>query len=315
MEVIARESVVTDKFAHPTITADGSVRAYVEVQALTTLWLNTGTLCNLTCENCYIESSPSNDRLVYLTVSDVLGYLQEIGEHRLPVEQIGITGGEPFMNPDIIPIMEACLDRGLSLVVLTNAMRPMMKHADALLSLCERFKEQLTMRVSIDHHDKQLHQEERGVQSWRPMVKGLRWLSDHGFVLHVAGRTRWGGSEVEMREGFQRLFTELNVSVDAHDPDALTLFPEMDEHVDVPEITTACWGALNVDSNSMMCANSRMVVKRKGQTTAEVVACTLLPYQQEFSLGQRLIDALSPVNLNHPHCARFCVLSGGSCLS
>jgi hypothetical protein len=25
------------------------------------------TLCNLACENCYIESSPENDRLVYLT--------------------------------------------------------------------------------------------------------------------------------------------------------------------------------------------------------------------------------------------------------
>ena len=54
------------KFRDPYQTADGSVRAQVALERLDTLWFNTGTLCNLACENCYIESSPTNDRLVYL---------------------------------------------------------------------------------------------------------------------------------------------------------------------------------------------------------------------------------------------------------
>jgi MoaA/NifB/PqqE/SkfB family radical SAM enzyme len=43
-----------------------------------TLWFNTGTLCNITCRNCYIESSPSNDRLVYITAREVEDYLDQL---------------------------------------------------------------------------------------------------------------------------------------------------------------------------------------------------------------------------------------------
>jgi hypothetical protein len=56
-----------------------------------------------------------------------------------------------------------------------------------------------------------------------------------------------------------------------------------------------------------------MVVKRKGAPSPAVLACTLLPYDEQFELGPRLADALAPVKLNHPHCAKFCVLGGGSC--
>ncbi len=56
-----------------------------------------------------------------------------------------------------------------------------------------------------------------------------------------------------------------------------------------------------------------MVVKRKGAERPAVVACTLLPYDPQFELGPRLADAAGAVKLNHPHCARFCVLGGGSC--
>ncbi len=65
-------------FADPEWTADGSPRAKVRLERLETLWFNTGTLCNLACENCYIESSPTNDRLVYLSREEVAGYLDEV---------------------------------------------------------------------------------------------------------------------------------------------------------------------------------------------------------------------------------------------
>ena len=66
------------KFSDPLVTAKGEKRAHVALRALETLWFNTGTLCNLTCRNCYIESSPRNDRLVYLTAAEVTAYLDEI---------------------------------------------------------------------------------------------------------------------------------------------------------------------------------------------------------------------------------------------
>jgi hypothetical protein len=62
-----------------------------------------------------------------------------------------------------------------------------------------------------------------------------------------------------------------------------------------------------------MCASSRMVVKRKGAARPAVLACTLLPYDPQFELGATLAEAACAVQLNHPHCAKFCVLGGGSC--
>lgn len=310
MQMIATQS---GKFVDPRITADGEPRATVAPLALETVWFNTGTLCNLTCANCYIESSPHNDRLAYLTRAEVVAFLDEIVAERLPVREIGMTGGEPFMNPDILPILGECLDGGFEVLVLTNAMRPMMKSAAGLETLRDRHGDRLTLRVSLDHHDRARFEEERGRRAWTPTLKGLRWLSEEGFRVAVAGRTRWGGEEVSLRRGFQKLFDSEGIRVDAADPRALVLFPEMDAAEDVPEITTACWDILGVDPAAVMCATARMVVKRRGAPAPVVVSCTLLPYEEAFSLGATLKASLVPIALNHRHCARFCVLGGGSC--
>jgi len=309
------QMIVTDRgaFQDPEFTADGEHRATVAPVRLETLWLNTGTLCNLTCENCYIESSPENDRLSYLSRTEVQAYLDEIASTDLPVREIGITGGEPFMNPDILAIIEDCLEQGFEVLVLTNAMRPMLKCARGLEALADRFGSRLTLRVSLDHHERSFHEQERGRRSWIPTMEGLKWLSDRGFELNVAGRTRWGDDESALRAGFERLFEAEGIRVNAWDERVLVLFPEMEESSAVPEITTACWDILDVNPADMMCATARMVVKRRDASAPEVVACTLLPYQEEFSLGATLAESLVPVALNHPHCARFCVLGGGNC--
>jgi uncharacterized Fe-S cluster-containing radical SAM superfamily protein len=279
------------------------------------LWVNTGSLCNLTCQHCYIESSPRNDALSYLSRAELAVYLRELGRLDHGTATIGFTGGEPFMNPDLLGMLEDSLGAGYTALVLTNAMKPMRKCRDGLLALRARYPERLTIRVSVDHHRPELHQEERGRRSWTPMLEGLRWLSDHGFALSVAGRTRWGDDETDLRAGFAELFEREAIAVDAHNPAGLVLFPEMDEQAPVPEITVDCWSILGVDPGDMMCASSRMVVKRRGAAAPAVVACTLLPYDPAFELGPRLADALDSVPLNHPHCARFCVLGGGRCTS
>jgi len=301
------------KFSHPDVTAKGEKRARVGMTGLHTLWFNTGTLCNLACINCYIESTPTNDRLVYLSHNEAVSYLDEIRDQDLGTKEIGITGGEPFMNPDILDIMETSLERGFNLLVLTNAMRPMMKCADGLIRLKETYGERMTLRVSIDHFKPELHEEERGPNSWEPMMKGLKWLSESGFNIDVAGRTRWGEEEAELRDGFAAFFAENSIAIDARDTKQLILFPEMEENNNVPEITTACWSILGVNPADMMCASSRMVVKHKGDQKPSVQACTLLAYDQQFNLGETLKEALKPVSLNHRFCAKFCVLGGGAC--
>ena len=301
------------KFCDPAITAAGEKRASVAFDGLDTLWINTGTLCNLTCANCYIESSPINDRLAYITAPEVATYLDEIEALALGTTEIGFTGGEPFMNPDIIVMLDDGLSRGHRVLVLTNAMRPMRRHEAALLDLRERFGEALTIRVSVDHYTQDLHETERGANSWHRTIEGLVWLARNGFRIDVAGRTQWGESEEAMRTGFAALFAAHDIPIDAADPARMVLFPEMDATVDVPEITEQCWSILGVAPSDIMCASSRMVVKRKGADKPAVVACTLLPYDSEFELGETLAEARDPIMLNHPHCAKFCVLGGGAC--
>jgi uncharacterized Fe-S cluster-containing radical SAM superfamily protein len=301
------------KFRDPFVTADGARRAQVALRSLDTLWFNTGTLCNLTCRHCYIESSPKNDRLAYLSAAEIVEYLDEIAALGLGTRLIGFTGGEPFMNPQLPAMLELALACGFRTLVLTNAMKPMRKMQPALLALRDRYGERLAIRVSIDHYGPAVHEAERGRRSWRPTIEGLAWLAANGFAVAVASRRLSGEPETALRRGFAQLFAELGVAIDAADPAALTIFPEMDESAEVPEITEACWGLLGKSPDSVMCASSRMVVKFKGAARPTVIACTLLPYDPRFDLGPSLAGALGLVPLNHPHCAKFCVLGGGAC--
>ncbi|WP_297775699.1 radical SAM protein [uncultured Roseovarius sp.] len=303
------------KFQNPERTAKGEARASVPLSHPETLWFNTGTLCNIECCNCYILSSPSNDALVYISESEVRDYLEQARARAWPLREIAFTGGEPFLNPEMIGMARAALDGGYEVLILTNAMRPMMRKTmrAGLLELVTTWGDKLTLRISVDHWSEALHDEERGAGAFAKTLEGMCWLRDHGVRMTVAGRTVWGESEAQSRAGYAAFYAEHGFEIDAYDPAATVLFPEMDEAADVPEITTACWDILGKRPEDIMCASSRMVVKRRGAARPAVVACTLLPYAPEFELGETLAEAERDVALNHPHCAKFCVLGGASC--
>ena len=301
------------KFRDPMVTAKGEERAVVALTRLQTLWFNTGSLCNITCKNCYMDSSPTNDDLVYLSLDDVRGYLDEIADEGLPVEEIAFTGGEPFMNKDLPAMLAESLGRGYRALVLTNAMKPLHHRRAELLELKARHGDALALRVSIDHFTQARHEAVRGEKTWAPMVTELRWLAENGFNLAIAGRTCWDETEDEARAGYAALFAAEAIPVDAGDPARLVLFPEMDVNVDVPEITVHCWDILGIKPETIMCATSRMVVRKKDAASPVVVPCTLLPYDKEFELGTDIKESAGGVRLNHPHCAKFCVLGGASC--
>jgi sulfatase maturation enzyme AslB (radical SAM superfamily) len=292
------------KFGDPLVTAKGEPRARVALGRLDTLWINTGTLCNLACKSCYIESSPTNDALVYPTLAEILPYLDEAVS--LGTREIGFTGGEPFMNREAPAMIAEALGRGFEVLVLTNAMRPMRRFESVLEDLP---RERLTMRVSLDHHSPAVHEAERGAGSWTIALEGLRWLEAAGFRTAIAGRQLPGETLDEARSGYADLCRREGLAAEA----GLVLFPAMDSAADVPEISTGCWDILHVEPAAMMCASSRMIVKAKGAARPHVVACTLLPYDPRFALGPTLAGAAREVPLNHPHCARFCVLGGASC--
>lgn len=298
------------KFSDPQKTIAGKDRASVHLNKIRTLWVNTGTLCNLSCQNCYIESSPTNDRLEYFANHDLKRFLDELKEKI----EIGFTGGEPFLNPEMIDMMRSALSAGHHVLVLTNAMLPLLKTQKSLLQLKQDYPDKIQLRVSLDHFEKEKHESERGPRTFDRAMEGLSWLSQKGFPFSIAARLSLeDNDEQRMRMGFQQLMDSHSIPFDALKPDRLVLFPEMDASLDVPEITTECWEILGKKPDEIMCASSRMLVKRKGDPQVKVMACTLLAYDDEFVMGESLEEAKRVVYLNHPHCSKFCVLGGASC--
>ncbi len=122
-----------------------------------------------------------------MTRAEVAAYLDEIGRDGWPVSQIGFTGGEPFMNPDIIEMLGDALARGHSALVLSNAMQPMLRPRirDGLLGLRASHGDRLVMRVSLDHYTRELHEQERGPDTFDKTVEGIDWLAREASRLHL----------------------------------------------------------------------------------------------------------------------------------
>ena len=303
-------NLLDNKFKDQKVTADGSNRAFIEARNIKTLWFNTGTLCNIECRNCYIESSPKNDSLAYLTFVEVKSFIDEAVDKNLGTNEIGFTGGEPFMNKDIMKMIDYSLRKRLKVLVLSNAMKPMLNRTKELIKLNHS---NLTIRVSIDHYEKEKHEEIRGKNTYDVMLQGLKWLNENNFNYTLATRLLWNEKEEDLRKNFGTFIKNNNLRLDTNSPKDLVTFAEMDEKIDTPEITTSCWDILNKDPNDIMCSWSRMVVRKKNSKNPSVIACTLLPYADEFDLGETLTNSLQKIYLNHKHCSKFCVLGGSSC--
>ena len=301
------------KFTDKLKTLDGQKRAYVDLETIKTLWFNTGTRCNLSCDNCYIESTPTNDRLSYIDESDVLMYLEEIKRDHHQTELIGLTGGEPFLNPHIINIITSILKYDHDCLILTNAFRVIDRYKEQLITLKDIYGEKLHIRVSLDHYSKELHEKERGEKTFDRTLENIAWLYKQGFNLSIAGRSLADEDIENAKKEYSKLLKRIDVEIDLNEK--LVVFPEMDMNKEVPEITTACWDILNTSPSSQMCATERMIVKRKGHEKTTVLPCTLLAYDTQFDLGHTLLESEKRVYLNHKFCAQFCVLGGASCSS
>lgn len=311
-----------EKFADPDWTAKGQPRAKVSLKRLETLWINTGTLCNIACQNCYIESSPSNDRLSFIKAEDLESIFEEA--LCLGVGQIAFTGGEPFLNPYFEKILSMSLGYGFKNLILTNAMAPMQRPfvKEWLLDLKQKFSHNIKLRVSLDHYEREFHDKERGEGAYEKTLIGIDWLIKKGFIISIAGRSFGNETRKDLLQAYNALFEKKAWPLDANRGSDLVIFPEMNGSIDVPEITNNCWQILKISPDTIMCATSRMVVKRKGAKDCVVLPCTLLPYNRAFEMGSTLYEAnkadggmftQGAVKLAHPHCSKFCVLGGGSC--
>lgn len=279
----------------------------VELRALDTLWFQVaGTLCNIECTHCFISSSPTNRSHGMLTLSDVERWLAEA--RQLGVREYYFTGGEPFMNREMLPILEATLKQGPA-TVLTNGMllRP---------DICRRLRElfdgseySLDIRVSLDGFDAASHDAIRGKGVWDRVMTGLRNLAHVGLNPVITVTTAAEGVQTE--EGRTR-FLEIIRGFGFERP-RLKVLPLF--RIGAEEKRTHAyeeWERLTMESMTadeaavLQCSSCRMV------TSKGAYVCPILIESPDARMGDSLAETLRPFPLRHAAC-HTCWVDGVTC--
>jgi len=143
------------------------------------LWLYTNFDCNLRCEYCCVRSSPTALRREL-----DLALVRRIVEEARPLglKELFVTGGEPFLLADIVPILRACTEAAPT-TVLTNGMLLRGRRLDALRTLS---RDRLTLQISLDSPSPALHDRYRGPGTWQRAWEGIETARHAGFRVRLA---------------------------------------------------------------------------------------------------------------------------------
>jgi AdoMet-dependent heme synthase len=141
----------------------------VPLTALDQLWVQvSGTICNLRCAHCFISCSPDNHSFWFMSREQVREHLD--ASVRLGVKEYYFTGGEPFMNREMLGIIEDTLVLGPA-TVLTNGTLLPPRTVDALAELAASTPYSLELRVSLDGVTEASNDAIRGDGSFRRPLK------------------------------------------------------------------------------------------------------------------------------------------------
>lgn len=273
--------------------------------ALDTLWMQVaGTLCNIECTHCFISSSPQNHSHEMLSLAAVEHWLDEA--KALGVREYYFTGGEPFMNRDILPILEATLRQGPA-TVLTNGMLLRPDTCARLRELFDGSDYSLDIRVSLDGFDAASHDAIRGRGVWEKVMTGLRNLAAVDLDPVITVTTAAEG--VESSEGRSR-FLDLIRSFGFARP-RLKVLPLF--RIGAEERRTrayADWERIETldehDARTLQCTTCRMV------TSKGVYVCPILIEQPEARMGGSIAETLRPFPLKFGAC-HTCWVEGVTC--
>ena len=289
-------------------TPDGHPRGFVESVTLRELWFHTGTNCNLACPFCFEGSGPRNNRIEFLTLDDVKPFIKEALD--LGVERFSFTGGEPFVNPQMMRILEFALDYR-ACFVLTNGTEPLLNRMKQV-KLLKNKPYPLAFRISLDHPDPEKHDLGRGPGNFRKALRTLGILYAEGFTVSIARLWDRGENAAETDKSYASLLQEAGLPLDL----TIVKFPDFQPPgsiADVPHVTEHCMTSfLTAEQRArFMCGYSRMVVKKDGR--CGVYACTLVDDDPDFDLGDTLRESLDVrVRLKHHRCYS-CFACGSTC--
>jgi predicted phosphodiesterase len=144
------------------------------------LWIYSNFHCNLACSYCVVASSPTARRRS-IGLERFRRLIDEAVEEGF--EEVYVTGGEPFVEPDIPAMLEYASDR-LPTVVLTNAMLFTGRRRRELERLAGR--ERLVLQTSIDGARPETHDRWRGEGSWAKTIEGIGYGRSLGLPMRAA---------------------------------------------------------------------------------------------------------------------------------
>jgi organic radical activating enzyme len=279
----------------------------VSFHGLDALWFQVGgTICNLWCTHCFISCSPKNHAFEFMSASEVGKYIDESATYG--VKEYYFTGGEPFMNRDMLAILEHTLQHGPA-TVLTNGILISPKIASRLRHLVDASLYTLEIRVSVDGFTEFTNDAIRGEGSFRRAMDGMKNLVAEGFLPIITTMQSWDENENEI---VLRRFKDTLTALGYTRP-RLKIIPPLrigrevmryrgyteGEHI-TPEMM------IDYDDHQLLCSSSRTVTNRG------VYVCPILIEHEDARLGNTLEETFRPFPLQHQACYT-CYLSGTVC--
>jgi len=279
----------------------------VELECLDELWFQvSGTLCNLSCTHCFISCNPKNDSFGFLDLETVRGYLTE--SRALGVKEYYFTGGEPFLNRDMLPMLEETLQLGPA-SVLTNGTSLRENTIADLRRIALRSSYSLEIRVSIDGYDAAMNDPLRGKGTFAAAMRGVDQLVAAGFLPIITMVQTW--PDERTLEVFTHFSGELRRR--GYSRPRIKILPtlkigmeESRTHGYLPEERITAEMMEEFDPNDLLCSHSRIVTDRG------VAVCPILIEAPGAHLGKSLADSLQPFPVVHSACYT-CYLHGTIC--
>ena len=280
-----------------TIASINEQPAIVGLSHLDHLWFQvSGTLCNLTCNHCFISCSPKNDNFGYLTFEEVKRRLEE--SVTLGVKEYYFTGGEPFLNRELVPMLVETLNFGPA-TVLTNGTVLKDEWLEALGSAEQESLYSLEFRVSIDGFSPETNDPIRGGGTFVRAMQGVQKLVEFGFMPIITATRTWSDADDERvvsqfvatlkLNGYQR--SRLKILP------ALQIGAEADRthgYRDSERVTRRMME--DFDASQLVCEHSRIITDRG------VFVCPILIESADAQLGDSLVEATDPYALSHGAC-------------
>lgn len=157
-------------------------RDWMEPSTLKSIFWNTTYACNFNCEICFTDSGkPSKNELTTGEAYEMLEKARDTG-----VETIIISGGEPFIRPDMVDLLKGMTGLGIEPRIASNGS---LLNEDLLKKLKNETSTK-SFQISLDTLDPDLYGHIHGVSSdtLSRVLRNIEHIKKLGFHTTVSSR-------------------------------------------------------------------------------------------------------------------------------